>query len=124
MSSAEEESYHQGTASMSTSAALEDDAFTPAPPERPKTVTEPARTTPVHAETQVLVAGGLRERGHLADVMLGAQLIGQRLQHECRVRLRVVEQPEPQTAQLADARGATGVVHAPLKSRGPCSRRC
>ena len=28
----EEESYHQGTASMSTDAALEDDAFTPARP--------------------------------------------------------------------------------------------
>jgi hypothetical protein len=54
----EEESYHQGTASMSTDAALEDNAFTPAPPERDKTVTEPARTTPVHAETQVLVVGG------------------------------------------------------------------
>ncbi len=33
----EEESYHQGTASMSTDAALEDNAFTPAPPEREKT---------------------------------------------------------------------------------------
>jgi hypothetical protein len=32
----EEESYHQGTASMSTDAALEnDDVFTPAPPKRP-----------------------------------------------------------------------------------------
>jgi FAD dependent oxidoreductase len=55
----EEESYHQGTASMSTAAALgRDDAFTPAPPKRPLTVTEPARETPVHAETQVLVVGG------------------------------------------------------------------
>ncbi len=48
----EEESYHQGTASMSTDAALEhDDAFTPSPPDRPQTVTEPARATPVHAAT-------------------------------------------------------------------------
>jgi hypothetical protein len=55
----EEESYHHGTASMSTDAALEgDDAFTPTPPERRQTVTEPARETPVHAETQVLVVGG------------------------------------------------------------------
>jgi hypothetical protein len=55
----EEESYHQGTASMSTHAALEnDDAFTPAPPKRPLTITEPPRETPVHAETQVLVVGG------------------------------------------------------------------
>jgi hypothetical protein len=45
----EEESYHQGAASMSTDAALEDNAFTPASPEHDKTVTEPARTTPVHA---------------------------------------------------------------------------
>ena len=37
MSSTEEESYHQGTASMSTEAALEhDDAFTPAPPAPPR----------------------------------------------------------------------------------------
>ena len=44
---------------MSTAAALEhDDAFTPAPPKRPLTVTEPARETPVHAETEVLVVGG------------------------------------------------------------------
>ncbi len=55
----EEESYHQGTASMSTAAALEhDDAFTPAPPVTERTVTEPARETPVHAETEVLVVGG------------------------------------------------------------------
>ena len=55
----EEESYHQGTASMSTDAALEsDDAFTPAPPKRPLTITEPPRETPVHTETQVLVVGG------------------------------------------------------------------
>ena len=55
----EEESYHQGTASMSTAAALEhDDAFTPAPPARRLTVTERARETPVHAETEVLVVGG------------------------------------------------------------------
>ncbi|HEY1516156.1 MAG TPA: FAD-dependent oxidoreductase [Solirubrobacteraceae bacterium] len=55
----EEESYHQGTASMSTGAALEhDDAFTPSAPKRPLTVTEPARQTPVHAETEVLVVGG------------------------------------------------------------------
>ena len=40
----EEESYHQGTASMSTDAALEDNAFTPAAPRAQKTVTEPART--------------------------------------------------------------------------------
>jgi NADPH-dependent 2,4-dienoyl-CoA reductase/sulfur reductase-like enzyme len=54
----EEESYHQGTASMSTDAALEDDAFTPSPPDTERTVTEPARRTPVHAETEVLVVGG------------------------------------------------------------------
>ncbi len=53
----EEEAYHQGTASMSTDAAL-DDAFTPAPPPASLTVTEPARETPVHAITQVLVVGG------------------------------------------------------------------
>ncbi|HTP19127.1 MAG TPA: FAD-dependent oxidoreductase [Solirubrobacteraceae bacterium] len=35
MSSAEEESYHQGTASMSTEAVLNEHAFTPAPPESP-----------------------------------------------------------------------------------------
>jgi NADPH-dependent 2,4-dienoyl-CoA reductase/sulfur reductase-like enzyme len=59
VSSAEEESYHQGTASMSTDAALEgDDAFTTAPSQNSRTVTEPARETPVHAETQVLVVGG------------------------------------------------------------------
>jgi NADPH-dependent 2,4-dienoyl-CoA reductase/sulfur reductase-like enzyme len=59
VSSAEEESYHQGTASMSTARALErDDAFTPASPERSTTVTEPARETPVYAETEVLVVGG------------------------------------------------------------------
>jgi len=55
--SGDEEAYHVGTASMSTDAAL-DDAFTPAPPDNERTVTEPARTTPVHAETQVLVVGG------------------------------------------------------------------
>ena len=55
----EEESYHQGTASMSTAAALDDDgAFTPNPPATERTVTEPARETPVHAETEVLVVGG------------------------------------------------------------------
>jgi hypothetical protein len=54
----EDESYHQGTASMSTAANLEDDGFTPAPPESPLTVTEPARKVPVHAVTQVLVVGG------------------------------------------------------------------
>ena len=55
----DEDSYHQGTASMSTDAALEkDDAFTPAPPDTPLTVTEPARATPVHTVTQVLVVGG------------------------------------------------------------------
>jgi FAD dependent oxidoreductase len=54
----EDESYHVGTASMSTHAAV-DDAFTPAPPPRaPLTVSEPARKTPVHAVTQVLVVGG------------------------------------------------------------------
>jgi hypothetical protein len=53
----EDESYHQGTASMSTAAAL-DGVFTPAPPAEPLTVTEPARSTPVHAVTQVLVVGG------------------------------------------------------------------
>ena len=58
--SGDEESYHQGTASMSTSRALQDEdaSFTPASPERPLTVTEPARRTPVHAETEVLVVGG------------------------------------------------------------------
>jgi hypothetical protein len=57
--STEEESYHQGMASMSTAAELEhDDAFTPAAPATPRTVTEPARETPVHAETGVLVVGG------------------------------------------------------------------
>jgi hypothetical protein len=59
VSSAEEESYHQGTASMSTDAALDnDDAFTPAAPRQPTTIAEPVRRTPVHAETQVLVVGG------------------------------------------------------------------
>src|ERR1700729_2316696 len=43
---------------MSTDAAREDDAFPPAPPKRPLTVTEPVRETPVHAETEVLVVGG------------------------------------------------------------------
>lgn len=57
MSSGEEESYHQGMASMSTAAAL-DDAFTPDPPPTRHTVTEPARETPVRAMTQVLVVGG------------------------------------------------------------------
>ncbi len=42
---------------MSTDAAL-DDSFTPAPPVEPRTVTEPAREIPVHAETEVLVVGG------------------------------------------------------------------
>ena len=54
----EEESYHQGTASMSTAAALDHDTFTPAPPPAPLTVTEPERQIPVHAVTQVLVVGG------------------------------------------------------------------
>lgn len=54
---AEEESYHQGMASMSTDAALAD-AFTPVPPSQSRTVTEPARETPVHAVTGVLVVGG------------------------------------------------------------------
>ncbi len=60
VSSSEEESYHQGTASMSTSAALDGDerSFTPAPPAQALSVTEPAREIPVHAETQVLVVGG------------------------------------------------------------------
>jgi hypothetical protein len=55
--SAEEESYHQGMASMSTDAALKD-SFTPARPSDPRTVREPARETPVYAETRVLVVGG------------------------------------------------------------------
>jgi hypothetical protein len=55
--SSEEESYHQGTASMSTAATLED-VFTPQAPPKPLTVTEPARQTPVHAQTEVLVVGG------------------------------------------------------------------
>src|ERR671939_404397 len=57
---AEEEAYHQGMGSMSTDAALDrDGAFTPAPPPRgPRTISEPGRETPVHAETQVLVVGG------------------------------------------------------------------
>ncbi len=59
VSSTEEESYHQGTAAMSTAATLEDDhAFTPLAPATARTVTERARETPVHAETQVLVVGG------------------------------------------------------------------
>jgi hypothetical protein len=57
VTSVEEESYHQGTASMSTAAALEG-AFTPHPPRAPQTVTEAERETPVRAETQVLVVGG------------------------------------------------------------------
>ncbi|MBV8710319.1 MAG: FAD-dependent oxidoreductase [Solirubrobacterales bacterium] len=55
--SADEEAYHVGTAAMSTDAAL-DEAFTPSPPTEPLTVAEPARETPVHAITQVLVVGG------------------------------------------------------------------
>ncbi len=58
VSSTEEESYHQGMASMSTARALGDDTFTPAPPATPQTVTEPAREIPVHAEADVLVVGG------------------------------------------------------------------
>ena len=60
VSSTEEESYHQGTASMSTAAALDgDDApFTPARPGQALTVAEPARDTSVHAVTSVLVVGG------------------------------------------------------------------
>jgi hypothetical protein len=58
VSSTDEESYHQGTASMSTAAAVEDDGFTPAAPATRQTVAEPARETPVHAVTQVLVVGG------------------------------------------------------------------
>ncbi|MBV9941619.1 MAG: FAD-dependent oxidoreductase [Solirubrobacterales bacterium] len=55
----EEESYHQGTGSMSTAAALDDrGVFTPPPPPAGLTVTEPTRKTPVHAITQVLVVGG------------------------------------------------------------------
>src|SRR3984885_7534540 len=55
----EEESYHQGTASMSTAGSLDDGAeFTPAPPPERLTVTEPAREIPVHAVTEVLVVGG------------------------------------------------------------------
>ncbi len=53
----EEEAYHQGMASMSTDAALEG-SFTPAQPSSPRTVGEPARETPVHAVTGVLVVGG------------------------------------------------------------------
>jgi FAD dependent oxidoreductase len=50
----EGESYHQGTASMSTAAALErDDAFTPSCLATERTVAEPSRKTPVHAETHV-----------------------------------------------------------------------
>ena len=55
----EDESYHQGTASMSTAAALEGDGgFTPPQPGTGRTVTEAAREPRVHAETQVLVVGG------------------------------------------------------------------
>jgi FAD dependent oxidoreductase len=55
----EEEAYHQGTASMSTTRALDDtDSFTPAAPVERLTVTEPARSVPVHAVTEVLVVGG------------------------------------------------------------------
>src|ERR1700733_5629958 len=55
----EEESYHQGTASMSTAGSLGDAAeFTPAAPPEHLTVTEPAREIPVHAVTEVLVVGG------------------------------------------------------------------
>ena len=43
---------------MSTDAGLRDDAFTPAAPPEHITITEPARETPVHAVTQVLVVGG------------------------------------------------------------------
>jgi hypothetical protein len=57
--STEEESYHVGTAAMSTDAALAD-AFTPSPPSESLTVTEPAREIPVHAVTSVLVVGGGR----------------------------------------------------------------
>jgi hypothetical protein len=53
----EEEAYHVGAAAMATAAAL-DDAFTPPRPATPTTVIEPARETPVHAATQVLVVGG------------------------------------------------------------------
>jgi hypothetical protein len=44
-------------ASMSTDGALQD-SFTPASPSDPRTVREPARETPVHAVTGVLVVGG------------------------------------------------------------------
>jgi len=48
--SSEEEAYHVGTAAMSTDAAL-NDAFTPAPPNDARTVTEPARHTPAPSAT-------------------------------------------------------------------------
>jgi protein-L-isoaspartate O-methyltransferase len=55
----EEEAYHQGTASMSTAGGLGDaEGFVPLAPSSPRTLTEPAREIPVHAETQVLVVGG------------------------------------------------------------------
>jgi hypothetical protein len=55
----EDESYHVGTASMSTAGGVDDGAsFIPAPPDTPLSVSEPARQTPVYAETQVLVVGG------------------------------------------------------------------
>jgi hypothetical protein len=55
----EEEAYHRGTASMSTAGAIDaNEEFTPGPPARALTVTEPARETPVHAVTDVLVVGG------------------------------------------------------------------
>ncbi len=60
MPSGEEESYHQGTASMSTAGAVGDSGapFTPVPPAERRTVTEPAREIPVRAVADVLVVGG------------------------------------------------------------------
>jgi hypothetical protein len=77
--SGEEDAYHWGTASMSTAAEL-DDAFTPAPPHTPRTVTAVQRRSRARAPRS----------------------------------LRVVEQAEPDTAQISKAwgqhRGATALV--------------
>ena len=80
MATRDEESYHQGTASLSTAAALDtDDAFIPGPPPRALNVTEPARSIPVHAVAEVLVVGGgpagvaaalAARRAGAADVLL------------------------------------------------------